>query len=251
MELDLRDYIRIIRKRIWIIIAIVLIAAAATAIASFYLIKPVYEASTKLVVNKSEQQTVNNQVDLNSINTNLSLINTYKEIIKTTAIMDKVVAAYPQFQLTPEQLSKKVSVSSVNNTQVMTLVVQDISYVKAAQIVNAVSKVFQLEIPKIMKVDNVSLLNEAKETDTPAPVKPNKKLNVALSFIVALMVSVGIVFLLEYLDDTIKTEADIQQYLGIPTLGMISKIKEEDIAVKGRTETSKAGGEINHVTINQ
>jgi len=256
MELDLRDYIRIIRKRIWIIIAVVLIATAATAIASFYLIKPVYEASTKLVVNKSDQQTANNQVDLNSINTNLSLINTYKEIIKTTAIMDKVVAAYPQFQLTPEQLSKKVSVSSVNNTQVMTLVVQDISYVKAAQIVNAVSKVFQVEIPKIMKVDNVSLLNEAKESDLPTPVKPNKKLNVALSFIVALMVSVGIVFLLEYLDDTLKSEADVQQYLGIPTLGMITKVRDEDIAGHSKTEASKVdknkvGGEISHATYKQ
>jgi capsular polysaccharide biosynthesis protein len=165
--------------------------------------------------------------------------------------MDKVASIHPEFNLTTEQLVKKVMVSSVNNTQVMTLIVQDISYDKAVKIVNAVSKVFQEEIPKIMKVDNVSLLNEAKMMDKPPlPIKPNKILNVALSFIISMMVSVGLVFLLEYLDDTIKNEADIQQYLGIPALGLISKVRHEDIEMHTKAEVSKAGGEKSHVTVN-
>jgi len=255
MELDLRDYMRIIGKRIWMIVAIVLIVTVATAIASYYYIQPVYEASTKLIVNKSDDQTLNSQVDLNSINTNISLINTYKEIIKTPAIMDKVLAAYPQFHLTSDELSKKVSVSSVNNTQVMTLAVQDRSYTLAAQIVNAVSVVFKEQIPLIMKVDNVSLLNQASMTDVPLPVKPNKKLNIALGFIVSLMVSIGIVFLLEYMDDTLKTEADVEQYLGLATLGMISKMKTEDLRIQpetvSQTQPGKIGGEQKHASINR
>jgi capsular polysaccharide biosynthesis protein len=251
MEIDLRDYIKVIRKRLWIIIAIVLISCLTSGIFSFFLIDPVYEASTKLIVNKSNQRVGLDQVDINSINTNLRLIDTYKEIIKTPAIMDNVVSKYPEFNLTTEQLISQVKVSSVNNTQVMTLIVQDKSYAKAAKIVNAVSKVFEQEIPKIMKVDNVSLLNEAKIIDNPAPVKPNKKLNVAISFIVSMMVAVGLVFLLEYLDDTIKNESDIQQYLGIPALGLISKIRPEDIELRSKVEESVIGSEKNHVTVNQ
>jgi capsular polysaccharide biosynthesis protein len=220
-------------------------------VVSYFFIKPVYEASTKLIVNKSNENVSLNQVDINSINTNLRLIDTYKEIIKTPAIMDKVASIHPEFNLTTEQLVKKVMVSSVNNTQVMTLIVQDISYNKAVKIVNAVSKMFQEEIPKIMKVDNVSLLNEAKMMDKPLPIKPNKTLNVAISFVVSMMVALGIVFLLEYLDDTIKNEADIQQYLGIPTLGLISKVRPEDIEMHIKAEVSKAGGEKSHVTVNQ
>jgi capsular polysaccharide biosynthesis protein len=251
MELDLRDYIKIIRKRIWIIISIVLIACLTSGIFSFFLIDPVYQASTKLIVNKSNERVGLDQVDINSINTNLRLIDTYKEIIKTPAIMDNVVNKYPEFNLTTGQLISKVKVSSVNNTQVMTLIVQDTSYEKAAKIVNAVSKVFEQEIPKIMKVDNVSLLNEAKMMDNPTPVKPNKKLNVAISFIVSLMVAAGLVFLLEYLDDTIKNESDIQQYLGIPALGLISKIRPEDVQIRTKAEESMLGSEKNHVTISQ
>lgn len=252
MELDLKDYIKIIRKRLWIIISIVCIASLASAIISYFFIDPTYQASTKLIVNKSNDREGVDQVDINSINTNLRLIDTYKEIIKTPAIMGKVVASYPEFNLSVDQLIGKVKVSSVNNTQVMTLIVQDESYAKAANIVNAVSHVFQEEIPKIMnmKVENVFLLNEAQALANPSPVKPNKKLNVAISFIVSLMAAVGLVFLLEYLDDTIKSEDDIQQFLGIPALGLIAKIMPEDIEVRTKAD-SKIGSEQSHVTYNQ
>jgi capsular polysaccharide biosynthesis protein len=169
---------------------------------------------------------------------NIRLIDTYKEIIKTKRIMDKVVQEHPEFNLTRDQLIQKVKVSSVNNTQVMTLAVQDESYAKAADIVNAVSKVFKEEIPSIyMGIDNVSILNEANRDDNAAPVKPNKKLTVAISFVVSLMVAFGLAFLLEYLDDTIKTEADVAKYLELPTLAMVTKINEEDLGTERMNAT--------------
>lgn len=251
MELDLRDYLKIIRKRVWMILAVVLVASAATGIYSFFFIKPVYEASTKLIVNKSnEGQGVAQSLDINSVNLNLRLIDTYKEVIKTPRIMDQVVKEHPELKLTAEQLIQKVRVSSVNNTQVMTLIVQDHSYEMAANIANAVSYVFQKEIPSIMKVDNVSLLNEALPKDHPAPVKPNPKLNIAISFIVALMLAIGIAFLLEYLDDSIKTEEDVEKYLGLPTLSAIIKVKEEDFVHTGSTSERKVS-EASHVTASQ
>ena len=53
------------------------------------------------------------------------------------------------------------------------------------------------------------------------PIKPQKTLNVAIAFVMGLMVSVGIVFLMEYLDTTIKTEKDIEHYLGLSVIGTI------------------------------
>ena len=249
MELDLKDYIKVLRKRIWLIILIVLISCIATAVVSFYFIEPVYEASTKLIVNKADRQGPD-PMDLNTVNMNIRLIDTYKEVIKTPRIMDKVVEAHPEFGLTADQLIDKVRVSSVNNTQVMTLIVQDKSYDKAAAIANAVSEVFQQEIPLIMSVDNVSLLNKAKPMDNPVPVKPNPKLNIAISFVVSLMVALGLAFLLEYLDDTIKTEEDIRQALGLPTLAVIAKINEEDLGVPDLSVQRQAG-ETKSVTLHQ
>jgi hypothetical protein len=65
-----------------------------------------------------------------------------------------------------------------------------------------------------------------------------------------MMVAVGLVFLLEYLDDTIKNESDLQQYLGIPALGLIAKIRPEDVELRTKAEGSILGSEKNHVTVN-
>lgn len=233
------------------IVAIVLLATVTTGVVSYFFMQPIYEASTKLIVNKSNDQVGLSQVDINTVNLNIRLIDTYKEIIKTPRIMDKVVTDYPELKISAEQLVQTVKVSSVNNTQVMTLIVQDPSYERAANIVNAVSKVFQSEIPKIMKVDNISLLNEAKDIDRPVPVKPNKSLNVAISFVVSLMISLGIAFLLEYLDDKLKTEEEVQQYLGLPTLTMITKMKPEDYQHHSKQTKEQRVGEPSHVKLNQ
>lgn len=248
MELDLKDYLKVIRKRLWLLATIVLAVSITTGVYSYYFIKPVYQASTKLIVNKANERAGQTELNLNDVNLNIRIIDTYKEVIRTPYIMETVAKEYPDFNLTAEQLIQKVKVSSVNNTQVMTLSVQDLSYKKAAQIANAVSTVFQREIPKVMQVDNVSILSQAKEMDNPAPVKPNPKLNIAISFVVSLMAAVGLVFLLEYLDDTIKTENDVAQFLELPTLSMIGKISDEEIA----TYTSSASkrhqvGESTHV----
>ncbi|OCT10695.1 lipopolysaccharide biosynthesis protein [Paenibacillus pectinilyticus] len=252
MELDLKDYLKIIRKRVWMIVAIVAIATMTTGVVSYFFLQPIYEASTKLIVNKSNDQVgVSTQVDLNTVNLNIRLIDTYKEIIRTPRIMDKVVADYPDLKISAEQLINTVKVSSVNNTQVMTLIVQDPSYERAASIVNAVSVVFQSEIPKIMKVDNISLLNEAKDKVAPIPVKPNKKLNVAISFVVSLMIALGIAFLLEYLNDQLTTEEEVEQFLGLPTLAMITKMRPEDFQNHSKqTKESRVGGQ-SDVKLNQ
>jgi capsular polysaccharide biosynthesis protein len=115
------------------------------------------------------------------------------------------------------------------------------------QIVNAVAKVFVDEIPKLMSVDNVSILNEAKLKDSPVPVKPNPKLNIAISIVVALMIGIGLAFLLEYLDDTVKTEQDVREILDLPTIAVIPKIKKKELDTIASKTMTKAG-EIRHVT---
>ncbi|WP_082708036.1 Wzz/FepE/Etk N-terminal domain-containing protein [Paenibacillus sp. DMB5] len=252
-ELDLRDYFQIVKKRLWMIVSIVVVVCLLAGVYSLYIKNPVYEASTKIIVNQTQQvQTAASQLDLNQINTNIQLINTYKEIIKTPAILDVVAKNYPEFNTTAEELLKKVNVSSVNNTQVMTLVVRDNSYQRAAEIVNAISLVFKQEIPSLFNVQNVSILNEAKLNPpvAPGPVEPNVVMNMAIAFIVSLMIGLGIAFLLEYLDDTLKTEEDIEKYLGLPTIAMITRLGQEETkgtATQAQTLSRKAG-ELEHVS---
>lgn len=252
-ELDLRDYFRIVQKRVWLIALIVVVICLLAGAYSVFVKKPVFEASTKIVVNQTPTQSAVNQIDLNQINTNIQLINTYKEIIKTPAILDEVVTNYPQFQLNTDELSRMINVSSVNNTQVMTVVVRDTSYVRAAEIANAISEVFQKEIPEIFNVENVSILNSAKVDPPvrPNPVEPNIMLNMAIAFVVSLMIGLGLALLLEYLDDTVKSEEDVKDYLDLPTLAMITRINQEDLLNKSTRAESVSlpkRGDNQHVT---
>lgn len=227
--MELKQYGRMIRKRLWYILAFVVVASMVAGFVSFYYIKPIYEASNKLIVNKSNEQTGASTVDIGSIDANIRLINTYKEIILTPAIMDIVATRYPDLHLTTDELLGKVKVSSINNTQVMTLIMQDTSYERAARTVNAVAEVFKTEIPSIMKVDNVTILNEAKLLSNPVPVKPNHLLNIMIGFVLSLMLATGAVFVIEYMDDTIKSETDVEQYLQLPTLAVVVKMNKSDL----------------------
>lgn len=250
MELELKDYLRIIQKRLWMIVIVLLIACISTGVISYFVLQPTFSASTKLVVNKSNTKGLDptaQQMNINDLNFNIRLIDTYKEIIKTTKIMELVVRDHPEFELTSQQLISKIKVSSVNNTQVMTLSVEDLSYMKAASIVNAVSETFQREIVNIFSVDNVSILQKADIKAQPAPIKPNPELNIAISLVISLMIAFGIAFLLEYLDDTIKSEADVAQYLGLPTLTTVTRVRPEDTPQQSTTPIPKTVGETKHV----
>lgn len=255
-EIELRDFFQTVLKRSWLIVSLVVVISLLVGIYSVFIKKPVYEASTKIVVNQTSTKTDVNQLDLNQINTNIQMINTYKEIIKTPAILDRVVKDYPDLQLSAEQLSNMVNVSSVNQTQVMTVQVKDTSYVRAAEIVNAISDIFQKEIPSIFNVENVSILYKAQlePTTRPNPVSPNIPLNMAIGFIVALMLGIALSLLLEYMDDTIKNEEDVKQLLEMPTLAMIVRVsdkeKEKEIS-RSQASVLSDRGEKSHVTISK
>jgi len=250
--MELKEYLQIIKKRLWLIVICVLISTLTTAFYSRMNYTPVYQASTKLIVNKTVEldQLGKEQMDFGAMGINIRLIETYKEIIKTPAIMDKVVMRYPDLQLSSEQLTSIVNVSAFNGTQIMTLTAMDSSYAKAVKIVNAVSEVFQTEITKIMKVDNVTILNPAKMTDHPRPLNSSGNQYILISFAVSLLFGIGIAFLMEYLNDTIKREEEIQQIFGAPTLSIIPNMKRSEIKLSNRTISQKKVGGVAYAESN-
>jgi capsular polysaccharide biosynthesis protein len=244
MEIEIKQYIKVIKKRLWLILTFVLISTITTAFYSAYSYQPIYQASTKLIVNQTVEldQIGNEQIDFGAIGTNIALINTYKEIIKTPAIMDKVVQRYPDLNMSTEQLVSNIDVNGINGTQVMTIVARHYSYEKAATIVNAISEVFKTEIPKIMKVNNVAILNEAKLLNNPRPVNQKSNQYIMLSLIASFVIGAGIALLLDTMDDTIKNEEDIRLLFEVPTLAVISKVKEKELmSMKSKRSPNQVG----------
>lgn len=233
--ISLQDIFKIIRKRLVHIISLTIIGALLAGVISFFLLTPIYQASTQILVNKQaqEQQTIQSQ----DIQTNLQLINTYNVIIKSPAILLKVIEQL-DLNLTPAQLTEKISVASQNDSQVVNVSVQDENPAIAVEIANTTAEVFKNEIPDLMNIKNgVHILSPAILSENPTPVKPNKMLNIAIGAVIGLMIGLGLVFLLEYLDTTIKSEEDVEEILDLPIIGLVSPIPDEEPT----THTSRKG----------
>nr|WP_276537088.1 GNVR domain-containing protein [Anaerosalibacter massiliensis] len=78
------------------------------------------------------------------------------------------------------------------------------------------------KVKEIMKVENIQVIDRAQEPEE--PIKPRPKLNMAIAGVLGLMISIFLVFILEYLDNTIKTPDDVEYHLGLPIIGTIPKM---------------------------
>lgn len=230
--ISLKELLQTLRKRLGLIAVITITAALISGIVSYFFLTPIYQASTQLLVNQSRSEQT--MYSPSEVQTNLQLINTYNVIIKSPAILD-IVAEELDINISAAELNGKITVGSAKDSQVLNISVEDSNPTNAANIANKVADVFQTEIVKIMNVDNVSILAKATVAENPAPIKPNPKLNIAIALVVGLMAGVGLAFLLEYFDNTIKTEQDIEKTLEIPVLGVIFTIEDDEVkAVSGR-----------------
>ncbi|WJE15275.1 Wzz/FepE/Etk N-terminal domain-containing protein [Halobacillus sp. ACCC02827] len=233
--ISLKEIFEVLKKRMWLILGLAAGAAVISALITIFLITPTYEASSQFIVNQSQSQNQNAAVDINEIRSNVELINTYNVVIKSPAILDEV-ADELGLSMTASQLAGKLQVSSAEQSQVVNVTVTDESAQRAADIANTTVSVFKEQIPQLMSADNVKVLSTADVGTNPSPVSPNNTLNIAIALVVGLMIGVGLAFLLEYLDNTIKTEEDIEDYLGMPVLGVVSTISDNDMVGRGRTQ---------------
>ncbi|WP_171655589.1 YveK family protein [Paenibacillus foliorum] len=252
MEIEFKEYFRVVMKRLWLIIVFVLISTITVAIYSTNTYQPIYQASNKLIVNQTvdQDQIGREQIDFGAIGMNIALIDTYKEIIKTPAIMDKVVQRYPDLNLSAEQLISIVDVNGINGTQLMTIIARHSSYEKAAKVVNAVTDVFKTEIPKILKVNNIAILNEAKMLNNPRPVNKQSNQYILMSFVASLVIGIGVALLLDSIDDTLKSKEDIRLVFELPTLAVITKVKPKEFKSAKRKRNPKQVGEKPYATTN-
>jgi capsular polysaccharide biosynthesis protein len=239
--ISLRELMDTLKKRMQLILLITLTAILVSGGVSFFLLTPVYQSSTQLLVNQSKSdQPVINQGEIQA---NLQLMKTYNVIIKSPTILEKVVSDL-NLDMTTAQLNEKITVGSESDSQVINLSVQDTDPQKAAEIANKTASVFQNEIPNIMNVDNVSILAKAEVGETQSPIKPKPVLNIAIAAVVGLMIGVGLAFLLEFLDNTVKTEQEVEKLLGVPVLGSITRIEDQHEQKISRSERkSRVRGE--------
>lgn len=238
--ISLQDLFKTIRKRLGLIALLTILAITIAGVISFLVLTPVYQTSTEILVNQSPAET--GQLTNQNIQTDLQLINTYSGIIKSPAILDQVVEEM-NLDMTTDQLTSKITVSNADQSQIVNITVQDEDPAMAVEIANTTASVFENDIQELMNVDNVTILSPAVLKENPSPVAPNPMLNMAIAAVVGLMLGVGIAFLMEYLDTTMKDQQDIEDVLGLPLLGIVSPIVEKaELGPDNKTTSRRRAG---------
>lgn len=224
--IDLREYFQIIRKRAWIIVLITVLAMITSGLISFFVLSQVYEANTTLIVN-ADQNKESEILTGDQLNVTQKLTLTYGEIIKSRSVIDEVIKKL-DLDKDYDEVVKEITVSPVKDTQIISITVQDTNAKRARDIANTIPTVFTKEVKRITKANSVEVIDKAITPEN--PVKPNKLMNIAIAAVLGVMIGLFIVFLLEYLDNKIKTPQDIEKHLGLPILGVVPN---ENMAKKG------------------
>jgi capsular polysaccharide biosynthesis protein len=126
-EIDLREYINVLLKRKGVIILIFLIAVITAALVSYFYLKPVYEASTILMISKPKYQVELEPKIQTQFTPEVSLA-TYESLIKDREVEEEVIKKLnldqPPYELTPDSLQGMITIESLKNTNLIKLNLQ-------------------------------------------------------------------------------------------------------------------------------
>ena len=226
-EISIEQIFHILYKRLALLIVFPILFGALTGMYSWLVLDDVYQASSTIIVsnqNSSSATSTGSQLTYSDYNLNVSLVESYRVLCKTNRVLDQVIKELG-LPMTTAQLSEKISVEAAGETDIFHILVKDKDPVLAQNIVNTLTRVFQSEVKVIMKMDNVQIIDEAPLPRT--PVEPNRVKNVAIGAAAGLVAAVGIAFLLEYLDRSVKSEEQVTEILGVPVLGVIPRVGKE------------------------
>nr|WP_263325061.1 Wzz/FepE/Etk N-terminal domain-containing protein [Neobacillus sp. Marseille-Q6967] len=211
-EINIKRLFNIVKKRIWIVIVTTIISSTFAAIYSVYFTTPLYESSSRIIVNAQPD-----------------LMNTLMVVIKEPTFLEHVINE-EKLDRSPEELSQQITAGSIAGSSIVKISVVDTNPRIAANIADAVADVFKNEIPKILGFSDIRIFSKAKVISNPINLNHEKK--IVIGIMLGLIAGVGIIFLLDFLDNTVKSERSIEDLLGIPVIGNVSRINKKNTALK-------------------
>ena len=232
IEIDVLELFHVLLDKIWVIILAGAVAALAVVAATILFITPQYQSTTKMyVLSKQDSNTLTSQ----DMQTSLSLTKDYAELIKSRTVTEGVIAQL-NLDLTHEQLLGKVSVDSATDTRILSITVTDPDPYEACKIANAIRDVAANHIKNVMDIDAVNVVETANIPDQKS--SPNISKNGVIGGLLGVLLSVAIILIAYISNDTIKTQEDVERYLGLSTLGTIP-MSEADRKNKNKKKHKK------------
>lgn len=227
-ELDLKELFEIFWARKIAIICIVIVFMIAGGLYSYFAITPKYTSYTTMLLTQTggKEKTEDASITQTDISLNSKLVSTYSVLIKSKTVLNEVLDNVNDKSLTYGRLKSSIKVKNESDTEVIRIDVTNEDPNLAAKIANEVARVFSQKIPEIYNISNVYIVDRAEATTSPSNINHLKDL-VIFAFI-GLVISVIYVLIINLLDNTIKTEEDVQKSAGLPVLAALYDYQMEN-----------------------
>ena len=237
-EINLKELLSYFISKIWIVFITFGLLIMFSVVNTKFIKVPLYNSSTTIVLTINNESELNTSITQNDITINQKLVATYRQIIKSRRVLDKVIENL-ELDMEASTLSKKVSVTNETDTELLKITVSDEDPELAAMIADEIAKVFSEDIVDIYNIKNVSIIDKALVSEIPYNIKLVKD---AIIFgMLGIVLGLGIIFIMFYFDTTIKNSEEIEEKIGLPVLGVVPAI-DNGKKLKARRKSEKKKG---------
>jgi len=221
---SLKDIVRIVWKRLWIVVLVPLVCVG-TAVGFSLTQTPVYEASSKLLVGQDPASSGQQLPLAGNVEGLQQLAQTMVEVIPSRPVAEEVIEK-ESLNTTPETFLKNLTVEQVEGTQVIELSYENPNPQEAQRVVNAISDVSSQRISEVSAGSANIRVKVWEYAGVPgSAVSPNPPRSALMALAVGLMIGLGLAFLLEHLDDSWRSEEEVERVAGVPTFGSIPEFE--------------------------
>ena len=214
--ISIQELFVLLKRHLLLVLAAGLIGGVIAYCICSIMVAPVYEANAKMIVNARQDQ--NGSLTNDQIVSSQKLVDTYAIIIRSQPVLETVIDTL-QLPMDVEKLARKVTVSSVNDTQVMQIAVQSTDPDEALRIAQEILNVCPAMIIDAVEAGSVKTIEPAHLRK--APVSPSTNLYTMVAAFLCMAGVIIVVILRFLLDNTYKSETDLRNDLDLPVLGVI------------------------------
>jgi capsular polysaccharide biosynthesis protein len=220
-NIKLLDVLDALKKRWQLIVSITLATTILVTVVSYFVINPKYEASTKVFIGKDV--TATEQYNSNDISMYQKMLKSYADVIKTNDLVERAFNA-SGVELSPKVALGSLTVTPMTDTQIIVMTYRGEDKQECKDVIEAISSEFVKYSKTLYSNANVEIIQ--KVTLPESPVSPNKKLNIAIAFLLGIIIGSGLALVLSILDSTIKDKDKLEEILGLPVLGVIPDVEK-------------------------
>ena len=217
MEIDLLELLMVMKKHLSAILLAGIVGLVIMFAYTSFLVTPLYSASSMMYVMPDNSNSMNSST-LSDMQVGQQLTSDYSSMIKSRSFMEDVIKKL-NLTIDYQQLLGKVEVTNPTSSRILQVTVNDPNPQTAADIANEMASVAETKLKEITGMQAIKIYEEAAVPDRPS--SPSLKKNCALGLLAGLVLAMAVITILYLLDDTIKTEDDIEKYLGMTTLAVL------------------------------